>query len=183
MILSKKSRYGLRALVDLSVSSKTEHMALNVIAERNGISPQYLEQVFAALRRAGIVRSIKGPQGGYLLNKPADEITVAEIVLALDGSYHVEDETATRNCELHGITGTLQRLVVDRINEQLDAALTSITLADLENDYVKTTKKEKDRHGYGQIVIRSVIQKYGAIAKVVCRDGEFNIRIAFPEAA
>ena len=143
MILSKKSRYGLRALVDLSVSSKTEHMALNVIAERNGISPQYLEQVFAALRRAGIVRSIKGPQGGYLLNKPADEITVAEIVLALDGSYHVEDETATRNCELHGITGTLQRLVVDRINEQLDAALTSITLADLENDYVKNTLYEE----------------------------------------
>ena len=94
MILSKKSRYGLRALVDLAANSGAEHMALNSIAERNGISAQYLEQVFAALRRAGIVRSIKGPQGGYHLNRPAQDITVAEIVRALDGSYYVEEEVS-----------------------------------------------------------------------------------------
>ena len=104
MILSKKSRYGLRALVDLSVNSKTEHMALNSIAERNGISAQYLEQVFAALRRAGIVKSIKGPQGGYLLSRPAGEITVSEIVLALDGSYFVEDEESPSGSSVYGIT-------------------------------------------------------------------------------
>ena len=52
----------------------------------------YLEQVFAALRRAGIVKSIKGPQGGYLLNHPAEKITVAEILEALDGTYHIADE-------------------------------------------------------------------------------------------
>lgn len=68
MKFSKKSRYGLTSLIDLSVHSKNGHVALNSIAERNDISPQYLEQVFAALRRAGIVKSIKGPQGGYLLN-------------------------------------------------------------------------------------------------------------------
>lgn len=62
MRLSKKSRYGIRALIDLSVSSKTEHVALGDIAERNNISPQYLEQMFASLRRAGIVKSLKGPQ-------------------------------------------------------------------------------------------------------------------------
>ena len=143
MILSKKSRYGLRALIDLSVSSKSEHMALNVIAERNGISPQYLEQVFAALRRADIVKSIKGPQGGYLLKRPASEITVADIVLALDGSYHVEDEIATANCDLHGITNTIQALVVDKVNEQLDEVFTSITLEDLEEHYVKNTLYEE----------------------------------------
>ncbi len=143
MILSKKSRYGLRALVDLSVSSKSEHMALNVIAQRNGISTQYLEQVFAALRRADIVKSIKGPQGGYLLKRPADEITVAEIVLALDGAYHVEDETETPDCELHGITGTLQSLIVDRVNRQLDEVFTSITLGDLEEHYTKNALYEE----------------------------------------
>ena len=67
MNFSKKSRYGLRALIDLSVYSKESHVALAAIAERNSISPQYLEQVFAALRKAGIIKSVKGPQGGYLL--------------------------------------------------------------------------------------------------------------------
>ena len=74
MKLSMKSRYGLRALIDLAINSKTEQVALNSIAERNKISPQYLEQVFASLRKAGIVKSIKGSQGGYFLNKPADFI-------------------------------------------------------------------------------------------------------------
>ena len=104
MILSKKSRYGLRALVDLAVSGKSEHMALNYLADRGGISPQYLEQVFASLRRAGIVKSVKGPQGGYLLKKPASEITVAEIVLALDGSYHVEEEVESADSVLSEYT-------------------------------------------------------------------------------
>jgi Rrf2 family protein len=84
MKFSKKSRYGLRALIDLSVNSKTDHVALSSIAERNGISLQYLEQVFASLRRAEIVKSIKGPQGGYLLNDSAENITVASILEALD---------------------------------------------------------------------------------------------------
>ena len=73
MKFSKKSRYGLTSLIDLSVHSKNGHVALNSIAERNDISPQYLEQVFAALRRAGIVKSIKGPQGGYLLKSSGRE--------------------------------------------------------------------------------------------------------------
>ena len=60
MNFSKKSRYGLRALIDLSVYSKESHVALAAIAERNSISPQYLEQVFAALRKAGIIKSVKG---------------------------------------------------------------------------------------------------------------------------
>ncbi len=135
MILSKKSRYGLRALIDLAANSGSEHMALNNIADRNGISPQYLEQVFAALRRAGIVKSVKGPQGGYLLNKTADQITVAEIVLALDGSFYVDEEASTAGCAIHGITDTIQKLVIDPMNTGLDQALRSVTLADLERDY------------------------------------------------
>lgn len=80
MKLSMKSRYGLRALIDLSVNSKNEQVALGGIAERNNISPQYLEQVFASLRKAGIVKSIKGSQGGYFLNKPAEQITISEVI-------------------------------------------------------------------------------------------------------
>ena len=66
MKLSMKSRYAFRALADLAIHSKSAHVPLNVLAQRNGISPQFLEQVFASLRRAGIVRSIKGPQEGII---------------------------------------------------------------------------------------------------------------------
>ena len=146
MILSKKSRYGLRALVDLAVNGKKEHMALNYLAERGGISPQYLEQVFASLRRAGIVKSVKGPQGGYLLKRPASEITVAEIVRALDGSFHVEEEIESPDCTVHGITDSIQRLVINSINEELDEVLEGVTLADLENDYTANSTYDEDMY-------------------------------------
>jgi Rrf2 family protein len=135
MKFSKKSRYGLRALIDLSVNSKSEHVSLNSIAERNHISPQYLEQVFASLRRAGIVKSIKGPQGGYLLNHDAREITAADIINALEGSYYLDDETVLEDDSYSGISTTIQKLVVERINFELDDILQNLTLADLEEEY------------------------------------------------
>ena len=92
MKISKKCRYGLRALIDLSVNSGSEHVVLGTIAERNGISPQYLEQVFASLRRAGIVKGIKGSQGGYRLNVDPEDLTVSRILEVLDGSYEIEEE-------------------------------------------------------------------------------------------
>lgn len=81
------------------------------IAERNQISPQYLEQVFASLRRARIVRSVKGSQGGYLLNYPADKITVSQIVEALEGSYHLESETGNGEGTASIVTETIQKIL------------------------------------------------------------------------
>lgn len=135
MKLSKKSRYGLTALIDLSMNSKHGHVALSSIAERNGISPQYLEQVFAALRRARIVKSIKGAQGGYLLGDESGNITVASILEALDGTYRIEDEEAGENSRNPGISIIIQNQVIDKINTQLDEILENLTLADLENHY------------------------------------------------
>ncbi|MFQ9515893.1 MAG: Rrf2 family transcriptional regulator [Eubacterium sp.] len=135
MKLSKKSRYGLTALIDLSINSKHGHVALSSIAEKNGISPQYLEQVFAALRRAGIIKSIKGAQGGYLLNNDPKKITVASILKALDGNYRIEDEEISENSDNPGIAITIQNTVIDKINEKMDDILENLTLADLESSY------------------------------------------------
>jgi Rrf2 family protein len=135
MKISKKSRYGITALIDLAVNSKEGHVALSHIAERNGISLQYLEQVFASLRRAEIIKSIKGAQGGYLLNKPAGAITVAEIIEALDGTYHIDHEDGTGNSENPAIAITIQTKIIDKANEAMDALLLNITLEDLVNDY------------------------------------------------
>lgn len=143
MKLSKKSRYGLAALIDLSINSKNGHVALSSIAERNDISPQYLEQVFAALRRAGIVKSIKGAQGGYLLGEIPENITVASVLEALDGTYKIEDEHISEDNGNPGISLVIQKQVIDKINFQLDEILENLTLADLENNY-------QDYHLYNQ---------------------------------
>lgn len=119
MKLSKKSRYGITALIDLSINSKSGHVSLSSIAERNDISPQYLEQVFAGLRRYGIVKSIKGAQGGYLLNKPAEKIAVGEIIEALDGTYRIEDDVTGNEEEERVADRIIQESVIDIINDQL----------------------------------------------------------------
>mgnify|MGYP001172341786 FL=1 len=143
MKFSKKSSYGISALIDLAVNSKDSRVALNSVAERNGISLQYLEQVFASLRRAGIVKSIKGPQGGYLLNREPKEITVAEVLEALDGTYRLEDQEMQEKSNCPEITDTIQNLLINRVNDQLDQVLQNLTLEDLAKDY-------QERRDYGQ---------------------------------
>ena len=139
MKFSKKSRYGLRALIDLSANSKHEQVALNSIAERNQISPQYLEQVFASLRKAGIVKSIKGSLGGYFLGRPAKEITVSSIIEALEGDYRLEGEESSEGSRCPGSAKAIQKLVIDQVNDQLEEILNSVTLYDLEKEFQEYT--------------------------------------------
>ena len=134
MKFSKKSRYGVAALIDLAANSKNGHVALGNIAERNGLSPQSLEQVFASLRRAGIVKSVKGSQGGYLLNHPSSKITVASIVQALEGTYYLDDEEVKEGSAAR-IAETIQKDIVEKVNGGLDQILQNLTLADLEEDF------------------------------------------------
>lgn len=145
MKFSKKSRYGLTALIDLSVHSKSGHVALSSIADRNDISPQYLEQVFASLRRAGIVKSVKGPQGGYLLNDSPRNITIADILIALDGSYYLQEESVSLDSPACGIAHTIQSMVVDEVNKKLDEILKNLTLEDMEKEY-------QDYNSYDQMM-------------------------------
>ena len=86
MKLSTKGRYGLSAMIDLAVYSENEAVSLNSIAERQHISEGYLEQLMAKLKKAGLVTSIRGASGGYYLAKPASEISVGDILRALEGS-------------------------------------------------------------------------------------------------
>ena len=143
MKLSKKSRYGLRALIDLAVNSRTEQVSLGSIAQRNDISAQYLEHVFSGLRKAHIVKSIKGSQGGYFLEKAPELITVAEIVEALEGSYHLEDEDVLAENSYKGISDTIQKLVVDSVNQELDQILSNLTLAQMTGYYADHYEKQE----------------------------------------
>ena len=83
---STKLRYGLRAMVDISIQPRGRPVLVHAIAERQDVSKKYLDQLLAQLRGAGLVRSIRGSRGGYLLARPPEEITVQEIAAALDGA-------------------------------------------------------------------------------------------------
>lgn len=84
MKLSTKSRYAVMAVCDLALTTDGRPVPLAEIAERQDISLSYLEQMFARLRRAGIVKSVRGPGGGYLPGGELSEITIADIVQAVD---------------------------------------------------------------------------------------------------
>ena len=132
MKMSMKCRYGLRALVDLAVFSEQGHVALHEIAKRQEISLKYLEQDFSILRRAGIVKSVKGAQGGYHLSRPASEIRLSEIIAVLEGDLlliEVDDseQTDIRSFLTHSMWTVMNRSVQDILN--------SLTLSDLVDDY------------------------------------------------
>ena len=127
MNLSKKSRYGLTALIDLSIHSTKGHASL--------------------ISSAGIIKSIKGAQGGYLLGDSPSRITVASIIEALDGAYRIEREEVSES-ENPRIALTIQNLIIDKINDRLDEVLENTTLADLESSY-----KDYDEYNQGMYYI------------------------------
>jgi len=114
--LSTKGRYAVMAMVDLAKFGKGSPVALSEIAERQEISLSYLEQLFAKLRRAQLVNSVRGPGGGYVLSHAADETRIADIILAVD-----EPIRATR-CSLGsaaGCAGNKGRCVTHDLWEEL----------------------------------------------------------------
>lgn len=134
MKISTKGRYGLRAMVDLAIHSAGDHVSLNSIAERQHLSENYLEQVFSMLRKAGLVKSVKGAQGGYILSQRPSNITVGEILRALEGSLTVFDENADKREETL-IEDLLTTKVWGKINESISDVVDGITLEKIVDEY------------------------------------------------
>ncbi len=102
MKMSTKGRYAVMAMIDIGQQASGKPVSLNEIAERQDISQEYLEQLFGRLRRAGLVDSVRGPGGGYLLARPAAEIPLSEVILAVDEPLRV-----TR-CDGDGVDGCVK---------------------------------------------------------------------------
>ncbi|WP_010243094.1 RrF2 family transcriptional regulator [Acetivibrio cellulolyticus] len=136
MKISTKGRYGLEAIVDLAIHSAEGHVNLKSISERCGMSEAYILQIFLILRRAGIVDSIRGAQGGYVLAKEPSEITVGDVLTALEGPLApvacVVTE-AEHTCERYGSCAT--RGFWESIMSALNDVANSITIADLVECY------------------------------------------------
>lgn len=168
MKLSTKGRYGVKAMYELARSGRAGPLPLHVIARRQGLSQHYLEQLVGPLREAGLVRSVRGAQGGYELARPPEEITVGDVVRILEGPIAVTD------CTVPGVgvehCGRAQccvaRGVWERVSESIARVLDSITLADLcreagdpAGDAAGEAAGERDGEGRGGCPARGVPER------------------------
>ena len=130
MKLSTKGRYGLRALIDLALYSENETVSIQSIARRQNISDSYLEQLMRKLRSAGLIVSVRGAQGGYKLARPANEISVGDVLRTLEGSL----EAVTCGGEDNSCQGAdlcVTKFVWERINSSIRDTVDSIKLSQL----------------------------------------------------
>ena len=132
MKLSTKGRYGLRALVDLAVHSETGPVSIQSIANRQEISVSYLEQLVGKMRRAGLVISVRGATGGYRLAKSPSEISVGDVLRALEGTLEAVD--CPGNSEVSACKASqkcVTKYVWKKINESISQAVDTIMIEQL----------------------------------------------------
>lgn len=130
MRISTKGRYALRLMVDLAMNDGGGPVSLRDVAQRQGLSDKYLEQIVTPLSRAGLVRAVRGAGGGYLLTKPAGEYTVGDILRPLEGDLApVECATDAEYCEQCDNCVTLE--LWQEIHRAVSAVVDGVTLADL----------------------------------------------------
>ena len=98
MKLTTKSRYAVTAMLDIAYHNKGNPISLPEIADRQNISLSYLEQLFSRLKKSGLVESIKGPGGGYMLSKGADDIVISEVIQAVDEDLETTACNGKSNC-------------------------------------------------------------------------------------
>jgi Rrf2 family protein len=134
MRLSTKSRYGLRALFDMAYHAGTLPAQIKDISRRQNISPRYLEQIFQDLKKAGLVKSRRGPQGGYFLARKPGEITVMDIIHATEGEMALVDcvkqaRRGKKGCDFDNQCITQQ--IWAEASRKLNEYLGTVTIKDL----------------------------------------------------
>jgi len=158
MKISSRGRYGLKAMVDIAAQCSCENcscqssdndsictctcVSLKSIAERQGISEHYLEQLVSPLKKAGLVKSVRGAKGGYTINKSPKDITVGEILRALEGSLcpvKCLEDSENCHCGNANCTECVTKPVWGRIYEGFINVVDSIVLQELVNDYKNKT--------------------------------------------
>jgi Rrf2 family cysteine metabolism transcriptional repressor len=131
--ISTRGRYALEAVLDLAFHASSGHESLKNIAERSGISANYLEQIFMRLKRNGIIESMRGAQGGYRLARDAREITAGEVIRAAEGQFAptacVAEGSEKRQCQRYEMCVT--RLLWARIMDGMNVVSDSLSISDL----------------------------------------------------
>lgn len=145
MKISTKGRYGLTAMVDIAINAISENVTIKSISERQDISEGYLEQIFSSLRKAGLVKSIKGSQGGYILGSNPTSITIGDILRTLEGNLSVlgdeikdEEENMLQKC--------IKGKIWSEMDKNISSIVDSITLENLVVDYKKMVDSSKSMY-------------------------------------
>ncbi|MDR1863675.1 MAG: Rrf2 family transcriptional regulator [Treponema sp.] len=140
MRISTKGRYSLEALLYLALLPKGRYVSTREIAQDTNLSDGYLEQLFIPLRKAGIVKGIRGPQGGYLPGKALNKIKVGDILRAAEGALEPVDCVKSKHCPMSADCASRHTwaALYRAINECVD----SITLADLAAAYDALDRQE-----------------------------------------
>ena len=133
MQLTTKGRYAVTAMLDLASSDSTRPVTLDMISQRQNISLSYLEQLFAKLRKASLVKSIRGPGGGYLLNVDPVDVTLTEIIEAVDENIDLRRCHGSKNC-LRGKQCLSHHLWCE-VSDQIRGFLSSRNLQQVMDDY------------------------------------------------
>jgi len=139
MKLTSKGRYAVTAMIDIALNQDKGAITLSIISERQGISLSYLEQLFAKLKKAGLVSSARGPGGGYRLSRIPAEISISEIIRAVDESVDARKCGGKSNC--NGGEQCLSHELWTELSSTIDTFLKSITLQSVV-DKKQTNLKE-----------------------------------------
>ena len=142
MKLSTRCRYGIHAMFDLAQNVGSGPQTIRAISERQIVPEQYLEQIIGVLRREGLVMSVRGAQGGYMLARQPDEITVGELIRLLEGPVLMADCIYDADaCVRSGQCPS--RLVWERLTDRINQVVDSITLADMLQDQVRLDEEKE----------------------------------------
>ena len=126
MKLSTKGRYGVKAMVELAINYGGAPLSIKTISKRQNISEYYLEQLFSPLRKAKLITSIRGAQGGYVLSREPKDITVAEIMYVLEGPIEIAECIDGVSCDNLDCCAT--RLLWAKIKNSIDDVMKSVTI-------------------------------------------------------
>ena len=142
MKLSTKGRYGVKAMVDLAINYGEAPVSIKTISKRQNISEYYLEQLFSPLRKAKLIKSIRGAQGGYVLNKEPKDIKVSDIMYVLEGPIEIADCIEDAKC--NNVDCCATRILWRKIKDSIDSVMEGITLEDIVNDYYSIKKGNEE---------------------------------------
>ena len=147
MKLSTRSRYGLKAVVDLAVYEGEAPVTLSALAGMQGVSEAYLEQLLRARRRAGIVETVRGAAGGYRLSCAPEALDVGRVLAALEGSTAVVDCVGTGDACCENACTCSARPLFLKLQSRINDVLRDTTIADLASDYIE--QKRRIEHAKG----------------------------------
>ena len=137
MRVGSKGRYAVTAVIFLAKQNKKMPMPLAEIAKLHEISLSYLEQLFSRLRRHGLVKSVRGPGGGYFLSRPPEKILISDIVAAVEETTNRERASASKS----GADGSETLALWDALGNQVYGFLSSVSVADICERRIKPTEQ------------------------------------------